>query len=193
MIRAVLFDFDGVIRRFDEEFTPDLELRYGLAEGCINEVAFSGPLLTELTMGNIPRREWIRQIGETIGSAEAAEQWSRHPAYADQDVLHIVDQLHAQGLTTAILTNGTDEVRAEAEQLGVPEHFDAFFNSAEIGYIKPDLRAFQHVLDHLSLAGDEVFFTDDSTSKLHGARELGMKVHHYTSADTLREALQDLL
>lgn len=188
-IRAVLFDFDGVIRRFDAQFTPDLERRFGLAEGSIHTVAFAQPLITQLTTGKITRREWVRRIGAQIGSAEAAAEWSQSPTYADRQLLTLVDGLRGEGVVTAVLTNGTDEVRAEAEQLGVVEHFDAFFNSAEIGWIKPDPRVFQYVLDELSLRGAEVFFTDDSPNKLTGARDLGMYAHHYTSVTALRTAL----
>ncbi|WP_120004124.1 HAD family hydrolase [Nesterenkonia muleiensis] len=192
-IRAALFDFDGVIRRFDPEFISGVEHRYGLAAGTINAAAFAQPLITELTTGTIPRREWIRRVGEQIGSPEAAEAWGNQPTYADQDLLAVVDELRAEGLTTAVLTNGTDEVRAEAAELGVLQHFDAFFNSAEIGFIKPDPRAFQHVLDELSLTAAEVLFTDDSQKKLPGAVELGMTVHHYTSVANLRKVLRSAL
>lgn len=188
-LRMVLFDFDGVIRHFSSDFGAQCEQKYGVTQKSIEAVAFAEPLITELTTGGIPRREWIRRIGEQIGAPQAATAWGNQFTYADQELLAFADELRAQGLITAVLTNGTDEVRAEAEELGVLGHFDAFFNSAELGVIKPDPRAFQHVLDELSLTGPEVFFTDDSPRKLTGAAELGMAVHHYTSLPGLKEAL----
>ena len=189
-VRAVLFDFDGVVRHFDAEFVPAVERRYGLPEGSIHNAAFSQPLLTELTTGGLARREWTGRVGELIGSQEAAAEWAHSPTYADREVLGLVDELRAKGLSAAVLTNGTDETRAEAEELGVLEHFDAFFNSADIGYAKPDPRVFRFVLTQLSLEGPDVFFTDDSASKLSGAEELGMPTHHYTSLSKLRTALR---
>ncbi|WP_150460774.1 HAD family hydrolase [Nesterenkonia ebinurensis] len=191
-IRAVVFDFDGVIRRFDAQFTPDLERRYGLPEDSIQGAAFAEPLITELTTGRIPRREWIRRIGAQIGTPEAAAEWAHPPTAADQELLMLADELRAQGLITAVLTNGTDEVREEAAQLGALEHFDAFFNSAEIGWIKPDPRVFQYVMDQLGLRGSEIFFTDDSPNKLTGARQVGMHAHHYSSVTALRAALREV-
>ncbi len=192
-IRAVLFDFDGVIRHFDAQFTPELERRYGLAEGSIHAAAFAEPLITQLTTGKIPRREWVRRIGEQIGSAEAAAEWSQPPAYADQQLLTLVDELRTEGFVTAVLTNGTDEVRAEAAQLGALQHFDAFFNSAEIGWIKPDPRVFHHVMNELGLRGPEIFFTDDSPNKLIGAQQVGMHTHHFTAVRALITALETAL
>ncbi|MEE1651384.1 HAD hydrolase-like protein [Brachybacterium sp. J144] len=71
---------------------------------------------------------------------------------------------------TGILTNGTDTIPAEVAGLGLTSHFDPIFNSAAIGYIKPDVRVFLHVLEQLGLGAPEVFFTDDSEGKLHGTR-----------------------
>lgn len=188
-IRVVLFDFDGVIRRFSTDFDAQCEQKYGVPIGSIQSVAFAEPLITELTSGQIRRAEWLERIGEGIGSTEAALAWGQQPTYADAELLAFVDELRASGLITAVLTNGTDEVRDEAAALGVTELFDAFFNSAEIGFTKPDPRAFQHVLDELSVDGPQVFFTDDSHRKLAGATELGMTVHHYTALPELKEAL----
>ena len=191
-IQGVIFDFDGVVRHFDADFVPALERRYGLPEGAIHYAAFSQPLLTELTTGGLARREWARRVGELIGSPEAAEEWAHSPTSADREVLALVDELRAKGRTVAVLTNGTDESRAEAAELGVLEHFDAFFNSADIGYAKPDPRVFKYVLTQLSLEGPEVFFTDDSASNLPGAEELGMLTQHFISVTDLRVALQQV-
>lgn len=189
-IRAVLFDLDGVVRHFDADFTADIEARHGLSPGAVLDAAFEPDLLAQVTTGMISRRTWVELVGATLGSVAAAEEWGRQPSVVDAEVLAIADALRATGIRTAILTNGTDTIPAEAEMLGLTAHFDAIFNSAEIGWAKPDIRAFQHVLDALGLAGAEVFFTDDSVSKLAGAEELGMPVHRFTSADALRVALR---
>lgn len=189
-IRAVLFDLDGVVRHFGAAFTADIETRHGLAPGAILHAAFEPDLLEQVTTGAISRRAWVDRVGATLGSMAAADEWGRQPSEVDPEVLAIADALRAAGIRTAILTNGTDTIPAEAAALGLTAHFDAIFNSAEIGWAKPDVRAFQHVLDALGLAGAEVFFTDDSASKLVGAEELGMPTHHFTSADGLRGALR---
>ncbi|WP_372968921.1 HAD family hydrolase [Microbacterium sp.] len=189
-IRAVLFDLDGVVRHFDPENVARIENQHGLATGAIEAVAFAPHLLEQVTTGRISRREWVRRIGIVIGNAVAAEDWGRQPFHADQQLLGLVDELRAHGIRTAILTNGTDTIPAELASLDLTDRFEAVFNSAEIGWTKPDVRAFQHVLDRMQLAPAEVFFTDDSVSKLAGATTLGMPTHHFTGVDGLREALR---
>ncbi len=188
MIHAVLFDLDGVVRHFDHD--PQLERRHGLADGALTTAAFTAPLIDEVTTGGITRAAWIAAIGDTVGSAEAAAEWGQTPFHVDPDLLVLADDLRAQGLIAAILTNGTDTIVQEAARAGITEHFHPIFNSAEIGHAKPDARAFLHVLHELRLAPEHVLFTDDSASKLAGAIQLGMPTHHFTGIRGLRVALR---
>lgn len=189
MISLVLFDLDGVIRHFNARDIADIEERYGLAAGAHNEAAFSQPALADVTTGRVTRAQWVHTIGEQIGDAAAAADWSRLRASTDAEVLRMCDELRQAGVMTAVLTNGTDTIAAELAQSGIAEHFTAVFNSADIGYAKPDPRAFTHVLQALDCAASDVFVTDDSASKLAGAHQLGMQTHLFTDAPELRAAL----
>lgn len=191
-ITTVLFDLDGVIRHFDPENVAGIERRHGIAPGTIESFAFSAPLLHEVTTGNLRRAQWVDRIGAHLGNAAAAEEWSQQPYRVDPDVVALADELRSMGITTAVLTNGTDTIPAEAAQMGLADHVDAVFNSAEIGYAKPDARAFRAVLDALEVGPQDVFFTDDSLSKLAGAEELGIRIHHFEGMAGLRQALRTL-
>ncbi|MFJ3034812.1 HAD family hydrolase [Curtobacterium pusillum] len=189
VIRAVLFDLDGVIRHFHPKYVAAIEREHALTPGAIEAFAFSAPVIDDVTTGRITRAEWVRAIGEHLEAPAAAEAWGRQPFTPDDAALGLIDELRTAGYTTAVLTNGTDGVPAEVASFGLPDRVDAVFSSHEIGFTKPDVRAFRHVLDALGLDGPEVFFTDDSEAKLAGAVELGMSVYHYTSVDGLRAAL----
>lgn len=189
MIRIVLFDLDGVIRHFDPNHVTDIERRHGLAPGSLEGVAFARPLIENVTTGRITRAEWVRRIGVQVGSAPAANEWGVQPAELDEGLLELSDEIRSLGLRTAVLTNGTDTISAEITHMGIADRFDAIFNSADIGFTKPDIRAFEHVLDALGVAAEEVFFTDDSASKLAGADSLSIRTHLFTGIDTLCEQL----
>jgi HAD superfamily hydrolase (TIGR01509 family) len=191
MIRVVLFDLDGVIRHFDPRIVADIERRHDLTAGIIERVAFAAPLIQEVTTGRMTRAEWVRRIGDRIGDLDAAEEWGAQSASIDESVLELSDDIRSAGLRTAVLTNGTDTIPAEVAAHGIATRFDAFFNSADIGYAKPDARSFQHVLETLGVKGEAVFFTDDSASKLVGAEGLSILTHHYEGVDALRSRLID--
>ncbi|MFB6610406.1 HAD-IA family hydrolase [Agromyces sp. NPDC056379] len=186
----MLFDLDGVIRHFDPGHLADIERRHGLAAGTIAGVAFATPLIEEVTTGRITRAEWVRQVSASAGSAPAAEEWGVQPSVVDEAMLDLSDELRSMGLTTAVLTNGTDTIPAEIAALGIADRFDAIFNSADIGFVKPDVRAFEHVLDALGVTGAEVFFADDTASKLVGADRLSMRTHVFDGVDGLRDQLR---
>ncbi|MGB3374623.1 MAG: HAD-IA family hydrolase [Microbacterium sp.] len=190
MIDTVLFDLDGVIRHFDPELTAMTERRHGIAPGTIAQIAFAGSLLERLTTGRLRRADWITGVGEELGSQEAAEEWGRQRARVDPAMLALAGELAAAGIRTAILTNGTDTIPTEVAELGLDSHFDPIFNTAEIGFAKPDARAFAHVLEALGCEPGTVLFTDDSRVNIHGAAELGIHSHHFRDAASLRAELQ---
>ncbi len=192
MIRAVVLDLDGVIRHFDPQFVADVERRHALELGTLLDTAFAEPGLSEVITGRITREAWVTGVGESLGAPEAAREWGGQPPRVDPEVLELCDDLRRRGLTVAVLTNGTDTIPVEVAEQGIACRVDHVFNSAEIGHAKPDARAFQHVLDALDLPGDEVFFTDDSPSKLAGAVEVGMHTHAFVGLDDLRQELARL-
>lgn len=189
MIRAVVFDLDGVVRHFNPDHVRAIERGHGIAEGAIEAFAFAQPHIEAVTTGRISRATWVEMIAQRIGSTAAAAEWGSQPSHVDPNMLQLAAELRDAGVVTAILTNGTDTIPAEAAELGLARHFDPIFNSAAIGCIKPDKRVFLHVLDRLGLEAHEVFFTDDSERKLQGARSCGMHFHHFTGIDPLRAAL----
>ncbi|MGM7679682.1 HAD family hydrolase [Microbacterium sp. A94] len=190
MIRAVLFDLDGVVRHFDSAAVADIEQRAGVDPGALTRAALSTAALDQVTTGRISRQEWIGQIAVDVANEAAAEEWGRQRPTVDQAVVTLANELAHLGLTTAILTNGTDTIPEEMVAAGLTAHFDPIFNSAAIGHAKPDQRAFQHALDVLGLPAGQVFFTDDSPAKPTGAEALGIRTHHFVGIAELRGALR---
>ncbi|MDQ0613360.1 HAD superfamily hydrolase (TIGR01509 family) [Microbacterium sp. W4I4] len=190
MISTVLFDLDGVIRHFEPEVTAAIERRHGIAPGLIAQIAFTSSSVEQLTTGRLLRADWITAIGAELGNHEAAREWGAQRARVDPEMLVLAGELTAAGIRTSILTNGTDTIPAETADLGLNEHFDPIFNTAEIGFAKPDARAFTHVLDALGCEPASVLFADDTQANVAGAAELGIRTHHFRDAPSLRVDLK---
>ena len=189
MTSCVIFDLDGVIRHYDSAFVSGVEARFGLDPGTLDQAAYEPALLERLTTGKLSRKAWVREIGKRTGHPEAAAAWGEQPFEIDREVIALSDELRGLGLLTAVLMNGTDTVGVELEGRDVTGHFDAIFNSATIGWAKPDPRAFLAVTDALDVPPAECLFTDDSPSKLTGASLLGMATHLFRGVAGLRAAL----
>lgn len=189
---TVLLDLDGVVRHFDPTHRPGIEQKYGLPTDILRPTAFEDTLIDEVVTGGITRARWIEIIGERVGSHQAAAEWLDNRGAPDAEMLAECDRLRAAGYTVAILTNGTDIIPDEMVELGIGARVDAVFNTWEIGYAKPDPRAFEHCVRELAVDPSEVFFTDDSERKLAGAIEIGMTARPFVDVDTFRTHLVEL-
>ena len=190
---VVLLDLDGVVRHFDPDHRINVERTYGLEAGALEAAAFAPALGHLVVTGRMTFDQWVSRVGEVVGSPTAARQWLHEAGSIDWDLVAVVDELRASDIVVAVLTNGTDTVGKELDDLGVTSHFDAIFNSAEIGFAKPDRRAFEYVCNELEVAGPSVLFTDDTAAKLAGAVELGMTARLYEGLATFQTHLEEFL
>jgi glucose-1-phosphatase len=194
-IRAVVFDLDDVVRHFDP--CDDVEATYGLAAGTLTATAFEPDLIDPTVTGARTYEQWIEAVGDRLAQRHgddarpAAAAFGALPATVDPDVLDLVRRLR-EHYTVALLTNGTTRVEQELRALRLDDRFDHVFNSARIGYAKPDVRVFEHVVAALGYRPAECVFTDDSERKLAGAHEIGMYAVHFTGVDALVAELQQL-
>lgn len=178
-LTTVLLDLDGVVRRFDPTHRIGVELRHGLEPGTLAAVAFAPEEVDPVVTGRRSRAEWVDSVGRAIGNAAAAREWLDARGEVDRDLMTVVDRLRGAGTTVALLTNGTDTIPDELEELGIAGRFDAVFNSAEIGLTKPDPAVFLHVCERLGVEPAQVFFADDTEGHVVSAARLGMAARLY--------------
>ncbi len=192
-IKYLLSDLDGVIRHFPPERDQEIEKKFGLSDGTLISAAFEKSLLTQAITGQISDEFWRNEITEVIAKTyphnlaiQAVKDWSSFPGKVDYQYLECFEVMFP-GLPVAILTNGTSRLPQDMKALGIADRFFKIFNSAEIGFCKPDKKVFVHVIEALSCKPSEVLFIDDSLSHVNAAKELGMVVHHYQSIEGLQK------
>jgi putative hydrolase of the HAD superfamily len=189
-IQVLLLDLDGVVRLFDPDITSGIERGHGIAAGAIHRAAFAPDRLRRLNTGALTRADWITEIGVTIGAKDAADEWSSQPVGVNIDVLDAARALRRRGVRVCLLTNGSDLIMPELETLGIAHDFDVVFNSADIGYAKPDLEIFVHVLSRLGVPGPAVLYVDDISRYVRSAAVVGIRGVVYRSVDDLTAALR---
>jgi len=109
--------------------------------------------------------------------------------------LDLLDELRESGVKIGVLTNGDSaQQRDKLETLQLLPRIDAVCISDEIGYTKPDPRAFHALAAALHVDPSEVVFIgDDESHDLTGARRAGMHsalVEPSNQPDRLRRAIQ---
>ncbi len=73
----------------------------------------------------------------------------------------------------------------------LPDYFDTYFLSFEIGAVKPDPEIFAHVCDALPCAPGAALFFDDVKGNVDAARSAGLDAHHVTGPDGARSILAE--
>lgn len=72
-----------------------------------------------------------------------------------------------------VLSNASKEDGQLMRHQGIQDHCDALMVSGEIGFSKPDPKAFQRLLDELEVEASQLVFIDDSPRSLSTADEVG--------------------
>jgi putative hydrolase of the HAD superfamily len=183
-VRAVIFDFGGVILTSPFEAFARYEQENGLPEG----------LLVRLNSTNPDDNAWARlernQV-DIVGFAElfekeAAAEGHQVDAQAILTMLsggqlrpEMVEAVRrcSERLDTALLTNNfvaVDTEYASAEIAEVVALFDVVVESSRVGVRKPDPAIYQLVCDALGVRPEEAVFVDDLGINLKPARAMGM-------------------
>jgi putative hydrolase of the HAD superfamily len=73
------------------------------------------------------------------------------------------------------------------------KRFDHVFTSFQLGLIKPDVEVFHHVVEALGVEPEQVFFVDDNTINVEGARRAGLHAQQVRGVAEARAALDRAL
>ena len=188
-IRAVIFDFGGVLSTSPFEAFTIYEKRNGLPEG----------LLRRLNATNPDTNAWARLERSEVdldGFAElyAAEALAAGHAVDGRAVLALLggelrpEMLTAlrrcherEGFGTALLTNnfvgltgGNGNGRDDSPMSSLLDLFDVVVESSRAGVRKPDPAIYRLVCDELGIEPGEAVFVDDLGVNLKPARAMGM-------------------
>ena len=196
-MRAVLWDFGGVILSSPFEAFAAYEREQGLPEGFLRRLNATNPDTN--AWARLERSEVDLQGFAELYEAEAAEAGHRIDAGAVLALLsgevrpamvQALRRIKEEGLAQACLTNnvaGTEAVRPDvAEVMGL---FDAVLESSKLGVRKPDPAFYDLALETVGVAPTEAVFLDDLGINLKPARALGIRTIKVVDPD---QALAEL-
>ncbi len=179
-IRAVFFDFGGVILSSPFEAFASYEAKRGLPEGSIRRLNATNPDTN--AWARLERSEV--ELDEFVELFEAEATIAGHELDGREVLALLAGELRpemaeavrrcAERLTTALLTNnivGMDNDRRFGELLDL---FDPIVESSKVGVRKPDLRFYEMACELARVEPTEVVFLDDLGVNLKPARALGM-------------------
>ena len=200
-IQVIVFDADGVVQhthfdwreRLGSLIGGDVADAFADAIFAAEKPALTGEAEFRDTLGDILTR-W--RISQSIDDVLAI--WN--DISPDQAALALVDELRGRGLRVCLATNQQRQRGEYMDRtLGYRTRFNQSFYSYQVGSRKPDRAFFEHMLQSLGCAPDEILFIDDSAGNVAAAQAVGMRAARYdTSAEpvsglrelVLRQSLQ---
>jgi len=191
MVKAVMFDFGGVLTTSPFEAFARYEANHSLPSGFLRSVNATDP----------DTNAWARlERGaltiEQFGDAFAVESRALGHEVDGRDVLGLlagdlrptmveaVRRCRAH-FRTALLTNNfsLDDGSAPPAHRAVLDHFDVVVESSRVGVRKPDPRFYEMACEALDIGPADAVFLDDLGINLKPARQMGMITIKVTDPD----------
>lgn len=101
----------------------------------------------------------------------------------------LVDELKERNIPVAMLSNIDKRLARLIRDYGLYESFDPCLLSFEIGYAKPDPRAYRVLIAELNFPAQDIVFIDDLPENIASAKKVGIDAIRFLSEDQIRQEL----
>lgn len=187
MIKAIIFDCYGVV--VNDTFQ---EAYKSLGGDYEKDRVFVATAIAAANKGLIPRS--TGPIAERLGVSEAT--WIATMSVGreiNMQLLNYIKELRST-YKTGMLTNiGKGGLSTLFKYGFLEQFFDKVVTSSEIGYAKPEARAFEITAERLGVRLDECVFIDDREPYVEGAQHVGMKTILYTDFESFVAQLKTII
>ena len=198
-VRAIFFDFGGVIARMDRGLLAEMEVRYGLPKGSFIKALYTIPEWKAAEIGEGTEEAWVaavrRKLDELAGRPlpDIRSEWAAMWGTLDADVLRLAERLGAR-YDVGLISNSTPRLEGELrDHHKIDGLFKVIVNSALVGIAKPDSRIYQLAAERMGVAPSACVHIDDLAHNVEGAREAGFQaIHHKGDYATLERELRSL-
>ncbi len=197
MIKAILFDFGGVIA--EEGFKNGLQAiarQQGLKPGLFFSKARDLVYSTGYVLGQVDesaywkavRRETGLRMDDNQFRNEILNRFIIRPA-----MLKTVQDLKKKGFLVGILSDQSNWLEELDEKYDFMSHFDRVFNSYHLHKSKKEPSLFAEVCAYLKLEAREVLFIDDNPGNIERAASKGLNTIHFRNVADFKQKLEKII
>ncbi len=187
MIKAIIFDFGGVITTrgyllWMKEEIPNFE----------SNKLFYDNLSDKYDLGIITHKEFTEIIAKESGIGKDVI-WKKifNKIFVNGELLKIINKLK-KNYKIALLTNFNNK---PLNDLLIKYKLEKYFNIKVISSLqkihKPDIKIYQVALSLLKIKPEEAIFIDDSQKYIDGGKKAGIKSFLFTTNQKLINDLKD--
>lgn len=184
MIKAILFDADGVVIR-NEYFSTTFSREYGTSLEVLDSF-FNGDFL-DCVIGKKDLKEELDKRRESWGWSATVDAllsyWFNAERNVDMALVSVIQLLRSSGIRCYLATN-QEKYRTQylIDEMGFADIFDTIFASCNLGVRKPQPEFYQSILAEIgNPLPEEVLYFDDSQPNIDTALNLGIRSEFYTT------------
>lgn len=178
-IRAVFFDFGGVIMRTEFQ-TPRQALaeRFNMDYDEIVRAVFDSESAKRASLGEITEQahwmEVLRRLRRPASEMQAFRDAFFGGDVIDLSLLQVIRSLR-RTFHIGMITNAWSGMRDYLIKEKLLDLFDTVVISAEAGSVKPGAEIFHLALEQAGVRAQEAVFVDDFQVNIEGCEKVGMK------------------
>ncbi len=182
MIKAVIFDFGGVISKskdFDwlsKKFSEFYNIESAeISKKWIEEIV--SPLFKDIVTGKVSVEILYEKSSKffNVEKNKHKEDWLILVDEYNFEIIELIKSLEGR-YRLAILSNITEGLIEQfLDKHSLNDKFEVVIKSFEVGLMKPDLKIYELILNKLNLKAEECLFVDDLEKNVKAAKKIGMQ------------------
>ena len=200
MIKAIAFDYGGVIETMDSTYkelhqkianylqvTPEnwLEMYHSL-----NHLSATGKSNYQEVYALTAKKLGASDV--QIAHIHEMNEENYKTRKINLELIEIIKDLRSKNYKIGLISNNNIKLRQEMIDQNIINYFNAVIVSAEVGCLKPQPEIYNILFKELSVSSHEVIFVDDSSRPLQGAKDVGCIPVLYTNNKQFIEDLSAL-
>jgi putative hydrolase of the HAD superfamily len=182
MIKVIIFDYNGVVKKISKYFFDDVEAIFSLsAEEKEYAKKVTRDLFEQFDKGLLDEDSFWLKFSQRINKPmpvnvkELARKLFNEHFELYEEVVNMLKNLKTNGYVTAVLSD-TFPYMADITRLrNGYDYFDKVYLSCEVGFVKPQKEFYDLAVKDLAVLPGECIFIDDKEENLLSAEKLGMK------------------
>lgn len=178
-IKAVFFDFGGVIQRTEYQAPrQQAAQRFGMEYEDIDNIVFNSPTARQATVGEVPVEKHWEAVAKRLKISKediaAVEREFFAGDVIDHSIMEYLRSLRPR-YKTGLISNAWSDMREYLVRQKLDDAFDTLTISAEVGVAKPEAKIYLLALEQAQVEPEAAVFVDDVPANIEACEALGMK------------------
>jgi len=196
-IRAVFFDFGGVIMRTEFQAPRQhLAERFKLDYDDIDKIVFGSESARRASLGEITEEvhwaEVLKRLKRPVTEIKSFSDEFFGGDIIDHGLVEYIRSLRGR-VHTGLISNAWSGLREFLAKEKIIDIFDTLVISAEVGAVKPDARIYDIALEHAKVHAKDAVFVDDMKANIEACEKAGMKSILFKDPQKTVDQLNQLL